>query len=448
MSQSKIDKVRAAAVRQLLRVAEDDAYVGLGSEDQAAMDARAARQLTEYVAGVTRRRRWLDFLLAHFYHGDYDAMEPVLRQILRLGAYELLLMRTPPHAAVHEAVELARVLVRPGAAGLTNGILRAVQRSRDALPEPQTGDAADDLAIRHSHPTWMVRRWVERFGPEDTAALLAWNNRRPTYGVRVNLLKGSLEAFRKRLEALGVEAAPSLYLDDFVRVEALQPLIRAGLLDEGRCAVQDESTGLVVQLLDAQPGETVVDGCAAPGGKAVYAAARMQGRGRLWAVDVHPGRLQLVRRAARTQGLGIVRTRAADLRDFAARPDAPRADRVLVDAPCSGLGVLAKRADLRWQRTPEDLATLTALQGELLDAAARLVRPGGQLVYATCSIAPEENEARTAAFLRRHDEFRPVHAGAWLPDAVVTAKGHFASLPHIHGIDGAFAARFERGVTD
>ena len=408
------------------------------------LDARERRQAREYVAGVTRWRRWLDFLLAQFYRGDVAAMEPVLRQILRVGLYDVLFLRTPPHAALNEAVELAKRLVRPGAGRLVNGVLRSVLRRQGDLPKPDTGDAARDLAIRHAHPTWMVRRWLARFGPEETLALLEWNNARPVYGLRANPLQTSAEAFREGLTKEGVAWEPSPYLDDFVRVPQLQGVIRSEMLPKGRWAVQDESAGLVVRLLDPQPGETVLDVCAAPGGKALYAAQRMENRGRLLASDVHAGRLELVRHGAKEADVSIIETSEADVRDLAARDDPPQGDRVLLDAPCSGLGVLAKRADLRWRRTSEEIGELTRLQDDLLDAAARLVRSGGLLVYGTCTIEPEENAERVEAFLARHPDFALETAKGLVPDAMVTPEGYYATLPHRHGVDGAFGARLRR----
>ncbi|GIV60255.1 16S rRNA (cytosine(967)-C(5))-methyltransferase RsmB [Rhodocaloribacter litoris] len=435
---------RGRAVRQLDRIEVGGAFAGLVGDDAAGeADPRADRLVTEYVAGVTRWRRRLDFLIAHFYRGPYQKMEPTLRQILRLALYDLLFLGTPAHAAVHEAVELAKAFVRPGAGGLVNGLLRAVLRHRNALPVPQTGDPVEDLAIRASHPTWMVRRWVERFGTAETERLLAWNNARPVFGLRLSS-RADRAAVVALLDAHGVAWTPSPYLDDFLRLGQLQPVRAAGLLDNGRCAVQDESAGLVVRLLDPQPGETVLDVCAAPGGKARYAADRMRGQGRLLAFDVNAGRLRLLAEAARGEGLALIETEAVDLRHLANRPDAPRGDRVLLDAPCSGLGVLARRADLRWRRLPEALDELIRLQDELLDAAARLVRPGGLLVYATCTIEPEENEARIAAFLKRHPDFTLEPAHPFVPGALVTSEGFFASLPHRHEIDGAFGARLRR----
>ncbi|GIV62495.1 MAG: ribosomal RNA small subunit methyltransferase B [Rhodothermaceae bacterium] len=432
---------RGRAVRRLDRIEVGGAFTALLADE--AVDPRADRQVTEYVAGVTRWRRWLDFLLAHHYRGPYQKMEPTLRQILRVALYDLLFLDTPPHAAVHEAVELAKAFVRPGAGGLVNGLLRAVLRRRDRLPQPATGDEAEDLAIRWSHPTWMVRRWLARYGTEGTQALLVWNNTRPTFGVRLTD-RIAREEVIARLEAEGVAWEASPYLEDFLRVARLQPVLAAGWLAEGRCVVQDESTGLVVRLLDPRPGETVLDVCAAPGGKARYAAERMQGTGRLLAFDVNAARLRLLAGAADREGRSIIQTEAVDLRELAGRAEAPRGDRVLLDAPCSGLGVLARRADLRWRRTPEEIDELTRLQDELLDAAARLVRPGGLLVYATCTLEPEENEGRVTAFLQRHPDFSLEPAHPFVPETLVTPEGYFASWPPRDRIDGAFGARLRR----
>ncbi len=439
---------RARALARLTRIERDDAYADLLGGDAAGSDddAREERQAAEYVAGVTRQRRWLDFLIAHVYRGDLDAMEPALRQILRIGVYDLLFLRTPPHAAVNEAVELAKREVRPKAGGLVNGVLRALLRQIDRLPEPDTGRPARDLAVRHSHPTWIVTRWLDRWGEAETTALLERDNARPRYALRLNTLRTTAAALGETLDALGVEWTPSAWLDDFVTVERLQPILHAGLLADGTVAVQDEAAGLVGRVLGPRPGETVLDLAAAPGGKALHAALQMRDTGRVLAFDLHPGRAGLVREAAAAHGLASVEVEAADLRDLAARPDPPVGDRVLLDAPCSGLGVLAKRADLRWRRTSEEIAELVTLQDELLDAAAVLVRPGGLLVYSTCTTEPEENEDRVAAFLARHSGFALERADGLVPDTFVTEAGYYAALPQRHGTDGAFAVRLRRSA--
>jgi 16S rRNA (cytosine967-C5)-methyltransferase len=346
---------------------------------------------------------------------------------------------------VHENVELAKQEVRPGAAGLVNGILRSIDRRREALPAPDTGDAVEDLAIRQSHPTWMVRRWADRYGLEGARELVAWNNQRPVYGLRINTLATSVEAVRQQLDEHEIPWVASPYLDGFVRVQRLQPIIEAGWLEDGLVAVQDESAGLIGRMLDPQPGETIVDACAAPGGKSLYAAIRMRGEGTIHAVDVSTSRMGLVMDAAAAHGTeSMIQPHAVDLREWAISSGVPPADRVLLDAPCSGLGVLAKRADLRWQRSPDDLDELTTLQDELLDAAAQCVRPGGLLVYSTCTIEPEENQQRVMAFLDRHADFTLESVCDAVPEEMRTDDGFLVTLPHRHRIDGAFAARLRR----
>ncbi|GAB5518187.1 MAG: 16S rRNA (cytosine(967)-C(5))-methyltransferase RsmB [Rhodothermales bacterium] len=429
MAETLASVERREAVRQLLRVDQDRAYVGrLDAEE---LDARGQRQVREYVAGVTRWRRWFDFLLASFYRGDFARMDRKLVQILRIGLYDLFHQQTPDYAALNEAVNLARTEANEGAAKLVNAVLRTALRKQDDWPVPK-GSAAKQLAIRQSHPTWLVTRWLERFGPEGTAALLNHNNARPHYGVRVR--SGNRSSLVANAE---LDATPSDYLDDFVRMQQLQ-----GVLDDlkaGTLAVQDEAAGLVVRVLDPQPGEVIVDSCAAPGGKALYAADRMQNTGRIIAVDRHEGKLKLLANVAGTTS--IIETYVADARTFTANA---KADAVLVDAPCSGTGVLAKRADLRWHLTPENLPRLTVLQDALLDQAATLVKPGGRLVYSTCSLEPEENTARVTAFLTRHSEFQREPLPDSIPESMRTAEGDYQALPHQHGTDGAFAVRLRR----
>ncbi|GLC35804.1 hypothetical protein PLESTB_000496000 [Pleodorina starrii] len=525
------------------------------------LDPRDQRLIKELVAGVTRLRRRLDYIVSNLSQQTPAEMESELRQVLRLGVFELTERRLAPHA-LNEHVQLAKVVSGPGAGSFVNGVLRSAARRLEAgtLPTPESRASADaggdgakaaggsssardalrKLALQHSHPNWMVSRWLERFGREGAEALLRRNNEPPVYTVRINTMmqtpltpgagsssssssaaaaaaaSSHSDELLERLTAAGVVAEPSPLLPgEFIRIRSgLQKLLAEGFVSDGSLFVQDESAGLVVSLLDPQPGERLLDCCAAPGGKTLFAAARMRGRGSITALDVSAPRLGALRRAAERAGVGdMVTAHAADLRvwarqvreraawqaemgppdgsaataaaaastergaspgddlewervgaprDRVRKPEALLYDKVLLDAPCTGTGVLAKRADLRWRRTPEQLQELTALQDELLDAAASLVAPGGVMVYSTCSIEEEEDQQRVRAFLERHPDFElesatgPPQATAaatrggpspgrpWVPPAVVSPEGFVATLPHVHDTDGAFAARLRR----
>lgn len=420
------------------------------------LDDRDLRLVTDVVGGTIRWRRFLDHLIVSLCHDQstFRHMEPLLLQILRIGMYEIVKLDMPPYAVVDENVRLAKVALRPGAGNMVNGILRKLVQLKesDALPLPKLeGDdraQARALATLYSHPVWMVRRWTKYFGREEAIKLMVWNNSEPSYSLRANTGKGVTRAdLVKHLDMLEVPYELSLNMEDFVRIKTgMQIIIRAGLLKEGTCAVQDESAGLVVSLLDPQPSDCIIDCCAAPGGKTLYMASCLSGQGMISAIDVNRGRLRILQETAKVHQVdGVITTVHADLRDFAGN-NPLKANKVLLDAPCSGLGVLSKRADLRWNKNLEDLEELKELQNELLDAASRLVKPGGVLVYSTCSIDPEENEERVTAFLLRHPEFSIDPADKYVPGEFVTERGFYFSNPVKHSLDGAFAARLLRAL--
>ncbi|MXZ18099.1 MAG: 16S rRNA (cytosine(967)-C(5))-methyltransferase RsmB [Rhodothermaceae bacterium] len=422
---------RRDAVQQLLRITQDEAYRSL-------IDRGASPRVVAFVSTVTRWRRYLSFLLHFFLKNKSQPLPQPLEQLLLLGIAEIVLLDEPPHAVVNETVNLARSMRL--STGLTNGVLRSVVRACTTLPEPNTGNPVRDLAIRWSHPTWLTRRYVKRFGLDETTRLLQRNNEAPISGIRVNQTHMSLAQLLDELSTQGIAANPSPFLEDYLTTTSLGPLIRKGYMSRGVCSVHDESAGFVVALLDPKPNEIILDACSAPGGKALAAACRMRGSGQLHAWDIHPNRLLKVDELAHVQGLENIHTRVVDLMD----PPEMHADRVLLDVPCAGTGVMNKRADLRWRRRETDLMDLTKLQQRLLDAAITCVRPGGLLVYSTCSIEPEENELQVDSFLERHPNFTLERVGDLLPAELVTPKGYMATLPHRHGMDGAFAARLRK----
>ena len=425
---------RGVAIEQLLRLERNPN--SFNSDDTIPIPALRDRRLVkELVQGVMRQKRRLDFIIGHYYSGKYAKIETRLQWVLRVGTYDLLMLRTPAHAAINEAVEIAKNEVRSGAGKLVNGILRTIDRNRESLPQP---DENHRLGIEYSHPDWLVDRWRKRFGNE-LEKLLTWNNTRPTYSVRINTSKVTIDHFKNTLTKDGIEWEEGAYLDDFVRMTQLQPLLKGGYLNKGLCAIQDESAGLVVRLLDPQPGEFVVDACAAPGGKTLYCATLMDGSGELLALDVQEDRLDKLRRVQAAHHAEWVSLASLDVRTAELKTGV---DRLLLDVPCTGLGVLSKRADLRWKRTPKDITTIAKIQADLLDAASTWVKPGGYLVYSTCTITPEENEDQVLAFLDRHPDWEVEPAP--FQNELLSPEGFLVTLPHRQQVDGAFAAKLKK----
>ncbi|CAM8898718.1 unnamed protein product [Rhodiola kirilowii] len=442
--------------------------LGFRTRDLSDLDLRL---VTDVVGGTIRWRRYLDHLIGSICHEQnmFNNMEPLLLQILRIGFYEIVKLDMPPYAVVDENVRLAKVALRPGAGNMVNGILRKLLllKEQNTLPLPKVeGDdrsQARALATLHSHPVVTYCRsffshinsgWCgdgqKTLGQQEAVKLMMWNNSNPSFSLRANSGTGFTRAdLIVQLEELKVQHEPSLYMNEFVRIKTgMQSVIQAGLLSKGLCSVQDESAGeiFISPLWIPNLEKTIIDCCAAPGGKTIFMASQLKGQGMIFAVDINEGRLRILKETAELQKVdSVITTIHADLREL---PDQEKhklkADKVLLDAPCSGLGVLAKRADLRWNRKSEDMEQLKKLQDELLHTASLLVKPGGVLVYSTCSIDPGENEERVAAFLTNHPEFSTDPADKYAPDEFITEHGFYASSPVKHALDGAFAARLVR----
>jgi 16S rRNA (cytosine967-C5)-methyltransferase len=406
------------------------------------MEPRDAALVTNIVRGTLRWRGRIDGLLGHYVKIGLDALPPMIQNILRMGVFQVLYLdRIPDNAAVDESVKLARKFGHPGTAGLVNAVLRKIVREKANLPEPRLGDdPAPALADLYSHPEWMVRRWLDRFGLEETKQLLDANNTPPPVTIRVNPARETRAALLERLHGLNLEVEAGVYHAGSIRVLGDFVPTHLQAFQDGFFTIQDESESLVVDLLSPRPGERVVDLCAAPGGKTTQIAPLVEPRGRVLAVEAQKGRLKPLvenRTRMRLSNIDIV---VADGRSLALRRPV---DRVLVDAPCSGLGVLAKRADARWRKTEAGLRQVSALQEELIRAGAALVRPGGVLVYSVCSMEPEEGRRVVERFLKDAADWRLDDAGQYLPEDVVE-EGMLLTLPHRHRMDGAFAARLVR----
>jgi 16S rRNA (cytosine967-C5)-methyltransferase len=433
------------AAHVLERVARDAAFADLALEAalaRAPLAPRDAGLATELVYGTLRWQRYLDWVLAPHSRRPLGTLDTRVLVLLRMAAYQIaFLARVPPFAAVHDAVTLAGAA--PGVAGFVNAVLRSFARrgARERDPAPPA-DPVEALALRCSFPTWLAGRWVERFGADEARALMLALNARPPLAIRANTLRLSREALAVRLvreEGRSPRAAP--HAPDGLLVEhgGGSPAAWRAFAD-GSCAMQDEASMLVTRLTGAAPGDTVADVCAAPGTKTTHLAQLMGNRGRILAFDRDGERLARVRESAARLGIAIVETRAGTVEALAPE-HAGSCDVVLVDAPCSNLGVLRRHPEVKWRRQPADLAASAASQRAILQAAAAMVKPGGRLVYATCSLEPEENEAVVGALLAGPVAFAP-EPGPF-PIALDPA-GTLRCLPHRHDTDGFTAVRLRR----
>lgn len=435
---------RELAHRILVRVEVSNGYSNLLLRAlPPEMERRERALCTELVLGTLRWRGRLDHALAQCSRRPLQEVDPALLTTLRMGAYQLLYLdRVPDSAAVNESVRLARRSAGRGAAGFVNAVLRALLRQEIRWP----GDDADPverLAVQTSHPPWLVQRWLDRLGPQQAEqALLAHNQPAPLV-LRVNRRRTDPAALRTRLQAEGVQTEPGVWSDDALQVSKGNPL-GGDAFREGLFYVQGEASILVADLVGAQPGERIADLCAAPGGKATQLAAVVQTRGLLVACDLHPKRLGLVRDNAHRLGLDRMRLVVHDAGQPAIRPGS--LDRALLDAPCSGTGVLRRHPEIRWRNELDDVRRLASLQARLLDAAAPTVRPGGRLVYSVCSLEPEEGLEVVQRFLQRRPDYHIDEPGD-VPEALVDRSGglpHLLTHPQRHGLDGFFAAVLQR----
>ena len=445
-------RARLLALRVLERVTRSGAYADLllnASLGRSQLTARDRAFATELVYGTLRWRGRIDFYLSHLLDRDFDKLEPLVATALRLGAYQLLFSdRVPATAAVDESVRCARAAGAERATGLVNAVLRRLAAERDTIALPTleldpVGHLVHDLSL----PRWIAERWIEQFGAAEAAALARASNDPPPLTVRTNRRRVGVEDLLADVRSRFPEATRCrLAVDGIILGRRGHPALDPSFL-AGRFTVQDEASQLVVSLLDPQAGERVLDACAAPGGKTTAIAERLGDQGRVVAVDRHPRRLNLVQRAARRLGLGTIRTEERDATlPFDGSPGAAAFDRVLVDAPCSGLGALRRNADARWRIGADDPARLAEVQLAILKNAADVLRPGGVLVYSVCTILPEENEAVVQAFLDDTGDYVRAPAGALPPEVrtVVGPDGYMRCLPHRHDTDGFFAARLER----
>ncbi len=448
-----LDRVNAreVALKVLYAVDQEQAYANLAL-DRILEHYRPGKLdrafATELVYGVLRRLNTIDWLLGHFLHQPLASQNPWIRNILRLGAYQIIyLERVPDAAACNESSELARRYGHAGAVGFVNGVLRNLARRGKNIPFPDLNDdPVAHIALRYSHPSWLVQRWLEEFGVDETVALCQANNDPAPNTIRTNTLKNTRQELKQRLWKEGVAAECTSYAPEGLKIAGFPTLHNFTPFKEGLFMVQDESSMLVGHALSPYPGARVLDAAAAPGTKTTHLAQLMNNQGEITALDIHPHKIKLIAANCRRLGITCVRAVSADARylDHGMDPW----DFILLDAPCSGLGVLRRRPDARWRKTRASIEEMTILQREMLEGVAPHLKPGGILVYSTCTITREENLDQVNEFLARHPEFSLEDLSPYLPSGLdfqkTLSRGYIQLLPHRHGMDGFFIARFRK----
>ncbi len=442
---SNYDPVRAACIQVFGMVFDkgwksDDAIKTITSHGRFSdLDKRFLRQLCH---GVIKMQRRLDFSYSFFLKKPNIKIDKVTRNILRLGLYQLMFTdRIPAGAAVSESVNLARGMVHESRGAFVNAILRNYLRSPEKVVFPDKNEfPVEYMGEYYSYPDWFVEYCINEFGTEQTATLLARGNDSPHLTYRINRLRYNPDQLNELLKIHYIEYSQGKFLDDFYHIYRQGIPLEEELLEGGRVYIQDESAGMAVRLLNPKQRDSILDLCAAPGGKSTYSASLMHDQGRITAVDVSQDRLKVVVENARRLGITSIAPVVCDALDF----KGPASNRILLDVPCSGWGVQGKHSDLRWMKDRSDSVKLSEIQAKLIRHAADLVTPGGILVYSTCTIIRDENDSVVEEFLLDRPDFEIDPPGKAIDPELVSERGFVKTYPNFDYLDGAFCVRLKK----
>lgn len=446
---SPVKNARQVALRALVRMERTDGFSNLvldGALQAAGLSRRDEALVSALFYGVLERRLTLDAVIAVHSKIKLKKMSPEVRNILRLGVYQLLFAdKIPPSAAVDESVKLTRACRQSSASGFVNAVLRAVLRDDNALSIPKGTSLEQRLSFRYSCPEWLVKLWLEQYGEKDTEGMLEAFVRPSRVCIRVNTTRVTAEQLLERLEHEGIEGRRHDYLANALWLKNAGAVEGSRAFQEGLFHVQDPASQLCCRALEARPGEKVLDVCAAPGGKAFTTAQHMQDKGTLCAYDLYQSRVQLIEDGAKRLGLSCITARVQDA--SVPQKEGEKADRVLCDVPCFGLGDIGRKPEIRY-KMPDLLANFPTMQYNILCVASQRVKPGGRLLYSTCSLSFAENEEVVKRFLSEHPDFVPQPLS--LPQELLRPcdrGSHMATLlPHISQSDGFFLAAMTRRV--
>ncbi|MGG0668969.1 16S rRNA (cytosine(967)-C(5))-methyltransferase RsmB [Lederbergia citrisecunda] len=436
--------VRDAALTILMEINQNQAYSNLllnRTIKKYAIDPKDRGLLTELTYGTLQHRLTLEYYLKPFVKGKLD---PWVRELLYLSIYQIVyLTKIPPHAVVHEAVEIAKRRGHKGIAATVNGILRSILRN-GVRPIEDIEDEIERMSVETSHPAWLIERWMKQFGKEEALAMAHENNHPARMTARVNSLKATVEEAVAALAKEGIEASKGEVIPGSIQASS-GSLANTDAFMEGLLTIQDESSMLPVLALDVKPDMKVLDMCAAPGGKTTFIAEKMNDEGEIYAHDLHEHKLALIESNANRLGIQSIRTKSGDSRELESVYGPASFDRILVDAPCSGLGVIRRKPEIKYTKTEKDLESLMGIQEQLLDTAYRLVKNDGIIVYSTCTIEYDENEGMARRFLDKHPDMEMAPLDALADNDSLAIKDNMLQvLPQHFGSDGFFVAAFRK----
>ena len=444
---NKQENVRNVALDTLLKIEKDGAYSNLVLNqvlNNCTLKEIDKGLLTELMYGTIQRRQTLDRVLADYINPRKTA--PWLYMLLRMSLYQIMFLdRIPAHAVVNEAVEIAKKRSKGKLGSFVNGVLRNVLRNKETLLRAD-GSFLEQLAFQTAHPPWLVSYLMDAFGEEETKVICETNLQPPKQTLRINPLKTSKEKLIAQLEVEGFQVTPSANLEECL-VNAFGSVAQTNAFDDGLFSIQDESSMLVAYAADPKEGMRILDCCAAPGGKSTHLAERMKGNGQIISQDIHAHKVKLIRKSAKRLGLKNIDAKEGDAKFLHEQYEPESFDIVLVDAPCSGLGVIRRKPEIKDEKTLEDLQHLQRVQLEILDSAANLVKPGGRLVYSTCTVGPLENTQVREMFMHRHIDFYPEEAlHTRYPQEILDKRkqkmGELVILPQDLNSDGFYICSF------
>lgn len=441
---------RGLAVEILRRVDEEAAYSSILLAEALKNNPLSLpdkRLTTILVYGVLRYQNQLDWFIEQVASLPMSKISSVIKAILRSGAYQLFyLNRIPVAAVINEAVNLARHYSHRGTAGFVNAVLRQFQRQIPTIHFPdEEVDPVRYISLRWAHPEWMVRRWIEQYGVNECRELCKANNQQPRLSIRLNSLKAPLEKILIYLAGELKELLPSKILPEGFFLKGPRPLMAAPSYHKGYFEIQGLSSMLVARILDPQPGEKILDTCAGRGGKTTHVAQIMKNQGILFALDPLSRKLSLLKKTSQRLKIQILQEICADIQNY---PFQEEFDRVLVDAPCSSLGILRRHPEIKWLKDESDVVELSSLQRNILEKSSHLVKPNGILVYSTCSFEPEETTWVLDRFLSQNPVFRQEDLRMYIGESLFSAigkDGYLRIYPHLHDMDGFFIARLRKG---